>query len=592
MTCNPDFFQTIGGSARANTNVLTDATSPRAPQVHSYLTTDSQATIDEPGYFNSVRQFLQVGDTIDITMISATNGLVSSSNYKVSSKSLSSVDVTVSSSNVRNNVASAKYMNIETKRQAGSGITPFNFVNTHKDFRVIGTAEQDWDAVRLIILNYETIMSVQGFTANFAPTANMTTPNVPTGSWTTFTWSGAGSINLAAATAGTGASAKPIPSINVSDWMSSANIQSVARDDGGTYPMWMITQHNPIGSGTAVTFTNGSANITWTSHGKSIGEMVFLTTTGTLPTNFVASTRYYIVSTPDADTITISATSGGGAITAGSAGSGTHTGFRAAAYTFEAQSSTAFDTDLLLSGRRFYKMFQGSVDGVTTPTNFTTTTESNNCNPFIIQFRSRGRVLSFMCSGDSIPGGSGTTSNMLSPGLLAQIGLSSSTFPVQYIGAGYAGRCTVDSLAEAKAIISAVNPQVCFYSPYSPNDGTLTSTIVNTQLRQATDFIQHCRANDCIPVLWTPTPDNTDSLTVSNLKISMTNTLLSWRAKGIQVADIWGAVAAFPGANSSTGWGWITGYNNADGIHENDTGATVMKTPITSVLQSVLAASS
>lgn len=94
MTCNPEFFQSIGGEARANTNVLSDATSPRAPQVFSYLTTDTYATIDVVGYFNPVRQFLQVGDTIDVTVINSSNALQSSSFYKVTSKSLSSVDVT------------------------------------------------------------------------------------------------------------------------------------------------------------------------------------------------------------------------------------------------------------------------------------------------------------------------------------------------------------------------------------------------------------------------------------------------------------------------------------------------------------------
>lgn len=83
-----------------------------------------------------------------------------------------------------------------------------------------------------------------------------------------------------------------------------------------------------------VTFTNGSANITWTGHGRSVGDVFYLTTTGTLPTNFNALTSgatnscaylYYVKTVVDANTITVSATSGGSAISAGSAGSGTHT---------------------------------------------------------------------------------------------------------------------------------------------------------------------------------------------------------------------------------------------------------------------------
>ena len=75
-----------------------------------------------------------------------------------------------------------------------------------------------------------------------------------------------------------------------------------------------------------VTFTNGSANITWTSHGRSAGDLVYFTTTGALPTNFtVAPLPYYVKTVVDVNTITVSLTNGGTAITAGSAGSGTQT---------------------------------------------------------------------------------------------------------------------------------------------------------------------------------------------------------------------------------------------------------------------------
>lgn len=78
------------------------------------------------------------------------------------------------------------------------------------------------------------------------------------------------------------------------------------------------------------TFTNGSANIGWTAHGFSVGQAVFFTTSGTLPTNFTAGSattnNYYVVSVPDANTIQVAATPGGTAITAGSAGTGTQTG--------------------------------------------------------------------------------------------------------------------------------------------------------------------------------------------------------------------------------------------------------------------------
>ena len=75
----------------------------------------------------------------------------------------------------------------------------------------------------------------------------------------------------------------------------------------------------------AVTFTNGSANITWTAHGRSVGDNVLLTTTGALPTNFATGVVYYVKTVVDANNITVATSSSGTAVSAGSAGSGTHT---------------------------------------------------------------------------------------------------------------------------------------------------------------------------------------------------------------------------------------------------------------------------
>lgn len=82
----------------------------------------------------------------------------------------------------------------------------------------------------------------------------------------------------------------------------------------------------PTGVTSTITFTNGSANIGWTGHGRSVGDVFVPTNSGgALPTNFVSGIPLYVKTIVDPNTITASLTSGGAAITAGSAGSGTHT---------------------------------------------------------------------------------------------------------------------------------------------------------------------------------------------------------------------------------------------------------------------------
>jgi hypothetical protein len=75
------------------------------------------------------------------------------------------------------------------------------------------------------------------------------------------------------------------------------------------------------------TFTSGSQNITATGHALAVNNQVYLT--GTAPSGFTATTfpitaaptLYYVVNVVDANTIQISATKGGTAITAGANGS-------------------------------------------------------------------------------------------------------------------------------------------------------------------------------------------------------------------------------------------------------------------------------
>lgn len=70
----------------------------------------------------------------------------------------------------------------------------------------------------------------------------------------------------------------------------------------------------------SATFTGGSATITVNSHGWSVGQSVRLEA-GSVPGGFAVLTDYWIVSTPTANTLTLSATSGGSAIVASTAGS-------------------------------------------------------------------------------------------------------------------------------------------------------------------------------------------------------------------------------------------------------------------------------
>lgn len=85
------------------------------------------------------------------------------------------------------------------------------------------------------------------------------------------------------------------------------------------------TNITSVNNAIPITFTNGSPVISGPNN-LVIGQALTLTTTGSLPTNFATSTTYYVITTGlSATQFELSATPGGTAITAGSAGSGSQT---------------------------------------------------------------------------------------------------------------------------------------------------------------------------------------------------------------------------------------------------------------------------
>jgi hypothetical protein len=87
---------------------------------------------------------------------------------------------------------------------------------------------------------------------------------------------------------------------------------------------------NAMGAFATATFASAGTHLTATAHGLSVGNMLALRNqmapyyTGALPSNLTQNTIYWVQSVVDADTLTISATSGGAAITFASAGTGTN----------------------------------------------------------------------------------------------------------------------------------------------------------------------------------------------------------------------------------------------------------------------------
>lgn len=97
MAFDQNFFQPLGGQALAGGSGLSagiaDATTRRAPQLWSYMTTDAHATVDTSGYFNTVRDKLEIGDVILVTVINSSGVVQTAGWHVVMTKTTSAVNV-------------------------------------------------------------------------------------------------------------------------------------------------------------------------------------------------------------------------------------------------------------------------------------------------------------------------------------------------------------------------------------------------------------------------------------------------------------------------------------------------------------------
>jgi hypothetical protein len=80
-----------------------------------------------------------------------------------------------------------------------------------------------------------------------------------------------------------------------------------------------VIAHATVANGSA-TLTNGSPNIAWTAHGLSVGDQVSFQGTDTLGYPFSSYAAYFVKTVPDANTITVSLTSGGATLTPAQSG--------------------------------------------------------------------------------------------------------------------------------------------------------------------------------------------------------------------------------------------------------------------------------
>lgn len=237
-------------------------------------------------------------------------------------------------------------------------------------------------------------------------------------------------------------------------------------------------------------------------------------------------------------------------------------------------------------GRRWV-MREQSGDQITTPTGFTSTTNTSQSPIVGIQYLSRGKVINVAGVGDSITDGRGT---YLGQGFIlpACASLSSDAAAIEYSNFGWSGQTAAIFAERAIDILQSdfVRPDVLVMPSQSPNDPTPVSAagIAAAKVRRSR-VLAECARYGVVPVLWTMLPVNSSVADYGSddaNRVADNASVVALGSRAMLVAD---TATAFSGATDGDGQVAIASGLTTDNIHPNDAGNTALTAVLTPVLR-------
>lgn len=233
-------------------------------------------------------------------------------------------------------------------------------------------------------------------------------------------------------------------------------------------------------------------------------------------------------------------------------------------------------------------------DCITTPANFTSTTNRIQSPIIGIQYVARGVVRNVLACGDSITDGRGT---YIGGGFIyeSSVGLSDADgVAIEYSNVAWPGVASATYqilFDDALTALAGHMPDVAVLPIYSPNDTGATPTQANVDLAAARGLRMAGEAarRGVHPVLWTGLPVNTAVYDVGALDAFRVAKNLQatseWAPRGFDVVDM---ATPMSGPIDGDGQYPFAAGLTTDGIHPNDAGNTVMAAALTPKLRYIL----
>lgn len=150
-----------------------------------------------------------------------------------------------------------------------------------------------------------------------------------------------------------------------------------------------------------------------------------------------------------------------------------------------------------LNSGRVWKTERQNVNAVATPANWTAPTQVTHAMPMIIEFAHSVRGITVLNVGDSIRLGTPSDSaSTITKGdaFISAASLSTASVPVSMVNAAWGGDNSANYTARAVDMISAVQPDVVLFAPFTVNDGTPTDYRIAWEQGQLSQVFKAAKA--------------------------------------------------------------------------------------------------
>lgn len=248
----------------------------------------------------------------------------------------------------------------------------------------------------------------------------------------------------------------------------------------------------------------------------------------------------------------------------------------------------AVNASTAMRSRKLVSSGQAGVDGITTPASFTNASPDTVGIIAGIDFLTASDTTTVLVAGDSVASGLYAVGDIDSATREAVMNIAASGYPIALVNAAFGGTSPTVYQPRAKAFVTADQPTVAVYYATSINTPMNSQARADADFALVMDFVRHCIANSCFPIIATGAPHNVGSVGADVYRQAFKTKLIAAGAssKSFIVAD-----TSTPIEDPTAPYRILAAYDSGQpgaGIHPNSAGQVASAAPIEAALRALI----